>query len=439
MYQERKRIAALRELNRQILLLIKTGEIEKARELLAQIEIIDRPTQRMKAHLEGKIQLVLHNYDAAIEIFQNALHGFGTHVILQADLAAAYYLTRRYGLWKVTLDSLVLEFESCEALLDESLAERLRILIAKFLEEAADICGAQKVLQGTLKSVDPVTRQKVQTHLLRLEVQYRLQHRLLDSYTQLKQASPATENKEYLFELYHSLAIVEAELSSPELAYESLSHLAQVDPISKSLIMFDLAEIEFRQKGSVSPEIKNIIATVEPSHFYEEKLLEIMNGAVSLDWYRWSSEMPLGNYLRLMSLLLAAPWFKEKDLARHQWKLITGGLSKKNQNAWNSLLASQNPEIPEVTVSITGPQEIKVNHVTIDLSRKPLLLDLTRILKKYQTLTQEQLCQELWSVEWSESYSARLRQLALRLNKLTLKNASVEICSYRQGQFQLLG
>lgn len=422
----------------KLLEMIRAGEFARAEEGLELWDTTDRNDLKMKMHLHGKIKLMRNQFDAAIEIFNETISHSGSHVILRSDLAAAYYLTQRYGLWKQNLDLLLVEYHQSEECLDPAMAWRIQIIIAKFLEEAADLWGAQTFLKLAAQNEDLVFQQKAKTQLLRLESQYRLSHDLFEPYTKLRQINLDRENKDYVFELTHALAIAEAELSSSELAVQSLKQLDFIDEISKSLIVFDLAEIYFRNTGQISVVMTDFLEKVRPNHVYEQKLLRIMRSQDCSDWYEWAGKMPLGNYLRLMTLLLSASWFSEKDLATHQWKMIVNGLSKKNKNTWNLLVKQKEISTSVVTLNSLRSHAIQVNRVTINLERKHLLWEFVKIIEKYPRISDIDLCRKLWNTDLTESYAARLRQLVKRLNQLTMKNASVEVCVYHQGTLHSL-
>jgi hypothetical protein len=420
-----------------ILSLIRQGYWSDAQKAMAELDCSDFQANRMIRYFEGKHKLVLHQYDEAIRIFIQAKAEFGEHLLLLADLATAYYLTQRYGLWKKSVEQLLHCFDQESKVYEGSISDRLKILVAKFLEEAGDLVTAEKFLISTLESSNPMMVRRAQTHLLRLWAQYQMGDKILLNYQNLKSVNPLKEDHEYYFEHYHALALAEAELSTPALAAKSLLALTEIDPISQSLIGYDLAEIELRRQGQLSDSLRCLVEQTSPSHLYEEKLQGLFRGESPSDWYQWASQMPLGNYLRLLSLLMAAPQFQEQELAFHQWSLVVSSMTKRNQITWNKLLPDQKVfmRIPEVQLTEEGI--LQINQVSIDLSSKPLLVEFLKILLREQLIEDHVICRELWQTETNESYLARLRQLTTRINKLALKNAAPQICSYHRGTLQI--
>jgi hypothetical protein len=430
-------IAQLRALNHEILHLIKIGEFDKAMKSMGSISQSSQSGKRMVAHLRGKIAVVQQEFTKAIDIFTEALQEFGPHIILTADLAAAYYLDGQYGQWYRILKILESQFQEHSAQVDIEIRDRVALLISKFLEETGDINGSRLFLKLAGQSENSLTQQKSMVHLLRLESQYHLCDEWMTEYQSLKQVNAERENKEYTFELVHALAIAEAEASTPQLAYLSLRKVTNTDEISKRLIYFDLAEIEYRKTGSLTDAMLQTLRNIGSHHLYEEKLLQVFSGAAMEDWYDLSSKMPLGNYLRLLSLLLSTSNFKESELALYQWKLLVGKLSKKNQNTWNRLLDNCQLSDAQINIRFEEPSKLWVNNASVDLASKRLLLEFTKNLLRHKIMSEEEICLTLWNSEVSESYSARVRQLVSRLNKMIFKSAAVEICEHSFGKVSL--
>ncbi len=418
--------------------LLRSGNWEQADKLLESQDQSNFDVRKMLMYLEGKKALLQQDYASALTLYKQAQTEYGDHHLLIADLASVYYLTQHYGQWKACLDDAFVRFDDEGQDYSESIQDRLRILMAKFSEEAGELLQAERFLLQSLNSSNQQMVRRARTHLLRLWSQYKMNSKVQEYYLNLKLTNPELQDNEYIFEHAHAMALAEAELSTPDLAIKSLAQLSNCDPSSKSRIAFDLAEIEFRQKGQVSETLWQWISLIEPSHLYEEKLLKIWRGESPADWYLWSSKMPLGNFLSLLTLLMASPDFKEYDLAFHQWKLIVSAMPKKNQALWTQILptAKVRPARPSVALSDDG--ELRINQVQIALSSKPLLINFIRLLVEYPKIKDEKACQLLWQSEATESYLARLRQLNGRINKLALQNAAPEICSYRQGVLQLL-
>ncbi len=436
------RLLKLREQSEKGLFLIKTNQFSEAQKLMNSIDITDIPGKRLLGHLNGKLKLVNNDFQSAINIFKNTQDNYGHHIALDADITSTLYLDGQFGLWRLAVINLNKQYCEFKNQIDLKLKIRIQILLAKFLEETGDIVGAVDLLNEIIdKNKEPQIIQKALTHLLRLVVQFNIQSKLVDTYYNLiNQAMPAIENSEIADEIFHSLALAEAELFSIELTLNKISNYNFSNIYYKNLILYDLVEIELRKNNlKLSQSLTNNIINLKPYSIYEKYLHDlVLNKKDCHDWYTWSSLMPFAQYLRLMSIIINSIHFKDKNLAISQIRILLKSLSKSNQSIWIDLFYGSLDLESEFTLSFSKDGILKINNQRIDFGGKRLVIQLINYLIDCNTSSEiSTLCQKIWSSEFNESYFHRIRQLIARANLDINKYFSVNLVILSEGKVYL--
>jgi hypothetical protein len=398
--------------------------------------------RRIVGHVKGKIALIQGQYLDAIRIFDDTIKNEGAHLLILADLVACYFLSKQFSSWKMAVDQLATEVKTVGTKVHPINRYRIEIIMAKSIELQGSISEAYQKYLFLYQKASFQFRIKGLCNLVRMEAQYPLNSDFSKHYLALKQYVFDTEQPDYDSDVLHALLLAEAEHIDIQSALNLFQKMPRTQTCFFTFGFYELLDIFLRRDPKALSLLEKHFGSVAPASISDEKLLILSQGKAATDWYTWIHLMPLSQYFRLLRFIMKTLNSKDQFICLSQVHLMLKGLSSPSRNLWIQFFKKDHITVEKKLLQNfhydKKTDRFFLNDILLDFGKQQLVKKLIHVLIQKKELSFNQLCSEIWNCEYNESYSHRIRHLALRINKLTQKEFLTEIIKITPNRIQLL-
>lgn len=382
-------------------------------------------SERLAAHHQMRSLMKQGLFIEALTLGKEALHNFGAHVLLRADLASCQYMVGDYqGYSRTTLDLHSDLSKLTNRLRPESLVG-CSLALGKLLEELGRVYQAQKIYQTALTAdfhgdqMEMLKAQYLRLHCLFPSTQESAEAYLICE--QMRNAS-ATLSFEIQLALFHA-DMYFLGLPSVGKKVENFLHHTNEPLYTQRLVVFDylfeclrlekiflfqdqfLGKFDYWQCDSFEKALWDL---------YLQSKKESAIGEITLDRTGEMSPMSALRYLILVNKV-----FKASDLgylAFKKMRLVLQTIEPKSRALLVKTWSTPVSEAQTLRLDLAA-SSIHSEHEVLALDESPTTLRLLEILSKQASLPVEEAIFELYQTDFDENSFHRLRMLIQRINK----------------------
>ena len=114
--------------------LIRQGLNDEALSAMQFYKNRGNPWDRILKHYTAKIDLVNGSYESAAHQFEEIIKNEGPHILIYADIVAAWYMSKQYTKWKLAIGDFERELKKIQEKISEINRWRAQIILAKSME-----------------------------------------------------------------------------------------------------------------------------------------------------------------------------------------------------------------------------------------------------------------------------------------------------------------
>ncbi len=471
--------------------LCETNNWDEAESFLNSCKGADKTVNRICGHLHGQMLMNQGKLESAIQVFEETLLDFGSHLRLLGDLASCLYLLDLKAQWRNVFHRLETLYKEHEDSICFDTRYRVQTNLAKFYEEdgsVAESIGIYNELLELCRQDQSFAKEiRLKTQLLRLKSREGKAEGLGKLYKDLLDISADQFSKICFNECQHSLILAEYRLSGLQWSLARLNRYLQSPAIleqDRSLVYFDLMDLVLTYDGEseISKslyQLQAIESRPKPLDKFEFSLQVIADSITSLASGANASnesstplpshgdalgsitknETPIEHLLiELLPLMTTASQLRVHSIVsrrfphvaplfRRQMSLLLDSLSPQSRRVWRKFDATpgdasdwrNEASKKPLSLQIVGSR-LTYDSKEINLETRPALLQLIDCLAKIENGDPiEKLCLLMWErPDCTDSDYHRLRVSCNQLQKLLtekfglgpvvkLKRTSIEV------------
>lgn len=380
--------------------------------------------KRQLRHQEIRTLMVSGELDQAIVEFHEAITTHGSHVGLLCDLAGCYYELGRFHECDQIVDLICEEYEKAEHLLSNTSKRRTALMLAKFFEEGAKVAEALQWLTKAQEYCETLDDKKwIAINELRLLSYFGLKKDLQKRYVTVLELYNKEDSLK--IEVLHGLCWAEWALFGYTHAVQRWRELQkyQMNDIDRRLVARDFIEISILARApsnQVDLGLACAILSDADKIDYDKALLSQMertqHRASRVDS---SEELQLSLMMRIRLLLLMLK--QESDGLRKieylkKFSFLVGCLSPASQELFGRIQPTVEGSKFILSLHVSNKKLICQNP-GFEIKMTSLQVKLIKSASKNRTLSLDQVSNELWGCDSSESIYHRLRMLIYKLNE----------------------
>ncbi len=416
------------------------GRLEESRALLREGEFNEPALIRKKFHIEGKIAFSKCDYVSAVEIFEDCLQRFGSHILLKADLLLGYYMQEKHLAWEDNLDSLLSTLRNLKFDVIGENWVRAAISCGKLLEESGRVSEALALYKECFRhsEIAPVWQRRALIQILLCHSLFFEADEILPYYRKLTMLAAKGDEIFHVHETRHAILMAEMTLLSTtelnQVVGLMCSTYAEKNRDVLQWFLYDLLELHLLRKRNLPIEILKIITDFEPHHDYERALLQIhlRPGSLVLEDVQNLNVSPFSR----VKLWYMIQGYDGEAARRLQLWIKASSIT--DQKIYLDLLARCRSVQGRLEIILQSDGQLCLANETLDLAKKKNLLLLISAFSGSRERSEKDLIQILWQEDVNIYSQDRLRVSINRLNsELRRFTTGQKLLRYQEGSVQL--
>lgn len=379
--------------------------------------------QRKIRHQEIRELMLTNKMDQALNGFHETIKTFGPHIGLLCDLAGFYYESDRFEECNDTVDLVCQEYQKAEAILSMASKHKTALMLAKFYEERAEIAEALKWLAKATQFCETQNDRKwVFVNELRLLSYFGLVNDLQKKYLVVLELVK-TETS-LVIETLHGLLWAEWALFGYHHAINRWNELQGCDlhRLDQRLIARDFIEISILSQPKADElsvlQAQGLLKGIDKTCYDQVLLFRLENiktpsSLMDLD----GSKLSLMMRLRLLILFCKQETDSLKKIEHlKKFSFLIGYLTPASQELFRRIQPTMDET--KFILSLHAPaKKLKCQSPALDMKVTSLQLKLLKSFSEKNNLSLDQVAENLWGGDSSESIYHRLRMLIYKLNE----------------------
>ena len=398
-------------------------------------------TQRMSQHFYGKTLMLQEKINEASQALERTVTELGPHVGLLADLSLCAYVREDFLSWRQWVKELESNFEQHQMALSNESQLRTMIVLAKAAEEEGRLSVASKyyrLAQEKAKGEGGRWEVLSQAQRLRLSAHYGLQDNLGVFYARLMSLIEGQPDWDSQFEVQHALMTAEFRLVGKKVALIRLNRTLQNSSwniTDRNLMIFDFLELCIHSSQFEAQSDLQLLKATQPETSKEfQRTARLFEGETLNMESLLQMPQPHAGYIRLLGLALALNRCEDAVLAGKQLLLLLDSTDGDSKEIWNRWLSWKQDD---GAVSYSAEKKILSYH-NQTMPVKVGLAEWLELFKETQTISFEDLSQQVWGLEYSESVFHRIRMRVKRINDEVRRHLGVaELFSIENNKIKL--
>ena len=378
---------------------------------------------RQRRHQEIRASMVSGDLDQAILEFHEVITTYGSHVGLLCDLAGCYYESGRFQEFEQVVDLICKEYQDAEHSLSPDSKRRTATMLAKFFEERADVAGALQWLTKAQEFCETQDDKKwIAINELRLLSYFGLKKDLQKRYLTVLELYNKEDSLK--IEVLHGLCWAEWALFGYTHAVQRWQELQkyEMNDLDKRLMARDFIEISLLAGASPTQvefgQACAILSNADKIDYDKALLSQIESTRSQTSRVDSSEQARLSLMMRIRLLILLAR--QESDGLRKieygkKFSFLVGHLSSASQELFGRIQPAVEGGKFILTLQVSNKKLICPTP-EFEMKMTGLQMKLIKSISKNRTLSLDQISNELWGCDNSESIFHRLRMLIYKLN-----------------------